>query len=274
MRKLHCLLVGLFLLIGEGLLAQTTEITGRITDITGAPIPLASIRIKSSKTAAGTTADADGAFKLRVPSGTTLFISAVGFESQEVKTGAAPVLAIRMSADSKSLSEVVVTGVGVATSKRKLGISVESVSADKLPAAPTASIDQALVGKIPGAQISSTSGNPGDPVNIMLRGINTLNGGTKPLIMVDGVQISGTDLNSLDLTNIERVEVVQGAASASLYGAQGANGVIQIFTKKGKRGAVAINFSTSSRERILGSGRSRLGASSAFVGSSLRMPSP
>jgi TonB-linked SusC/RagA family outer membrane protein len=245
MRKLHCLLVGLFLLIGEGLLAQTTEITGRITDITGAPIPLASIRIKSSKTAGGTTADADGAFKLRVASGTTLFISAVGFESQEVKTGAGPVLAIRMSADSKSLSEVVVTGVGVATSKRKLGISVESVSADKLPAAPTASIDQALVGKIPGAQISSTSGNPGDPVNIMLRGINTLNGGTKPLIMVDGVQISGTDLNSLDLTNIERVEVVQGAASASLYGAQGANGVIQIFTKKGKRGAVAINFSSN-----------------------------
>src|SRR3984885_12703476 len=255
MRKLHCLLVSLFMLIGEGLLAQTTEITGRITDITGAPIPLASIRIKSSKTAAGTTADADGAFKLRVPSGTTLFISAVGFESQEVKTGAAPVLAIRMSADSKSLSEVVVTGVGVATSKRKLGISVESVSADKLPAAPTASIDQALVGKIPGAQISSTSGNPGDPVNIMLRGINTLNGGTKPLIMVDGVQISGTDLNSLDLTNVERVEVVQGAASASLYGAQGANGVIQIFTKKGKRGPVSINvFSSAATNSYINQG--------------------
>src|ERR1700733_6693700 len=245
MRKLHCLLVSLFMLIGEGLLAQTTEITGRITDITGAPIPLASIRIKSSKTAAGTTADADGAFKLRVPSGTTLFISAVGFESQEVKTGAAPVLAIRMSADSKSLSEVVVTGVGVATSKRKLGISVESVSADKLPAAPTASIDQALVGKIPGAQISSTSGNPGDPVNIMLRGVNTFQGGTKPLIMVNGLQVSATDINSLDLSNVERVEVVEGAASASLYGAQGANGVIQIFTKKGKRGATAINFSSS-----------------------------
>ena len=129
--------------------------------------------------------------------------------------------------------------------RKKLGIAVESVTADKLPAAPTASIDQALIGKIPGAQISSISGNPGDPVNIMLRGINTLNGGTKPLIMVDGLQVPATDINSLDLSNIERVEVVQGAASASLYGAQGANGVIQIFTKKGKKGAAAITYSSS-----------------------------
>ena len=102
-----------------------------------------------------------------------------------------------------------------------------------------------MIGKIPGAQISSISGNPGDPVNIMLRGVNTLNGGTKPLIMVDGIQVSATDINSLDLSNIERVEVVQGAASASLYGAQGANGVIQIFTKKGKKGATAITYSSS-----------------------------
>ena len=245
MRKLHCLLVGVLLLIGEGLLAQTTEVTGKITDPTGAPIPNATIRIKSAKGMAGTSADAQGAFTIKVKPGAELIISAVGFEAKEVKVGASPTIMVQMNNDSKSLSEVVVTGVGVATSKRKLGIAVESVTADKLPAAPTASIDQALIGKIPGALISSASGNPGDPVNIMLRGINTLNGGTKPLIMVDGLQVSGTDINSLDLTNIERVEVVQGAASASLYGAQGANGAIQIFTKKGKRGAPAINFSSA-----------------------------
>src|SRR5271163_750708 len=100
MRKLHCLLVCILLLISEGLLAQTTEISGRITDITGSPIPLASIRIKSSKTAAGTTADVDGAFKLRVPAGATLLISAVGFENQEIKTGSSPVLNIRLNNDS------------------------------------------------------------------------------------------------------------------------------------------------------------------------------
>ncbi|HXB06161.1 MAG TPA: SusC/RagA family TonB-linked outer membrane protein [Puia sp.] len=242
MRKLHCLLVGILLLISQGLLAQTTEVSGKITDPTGTAIPNATIRIKRANV--GTSADANGAFTLKVKPGSDLVISAIGYETKEVRvTGST--LTVTLNTDSKSLSEVVVTGVGVATSKRKLGIAVESVTADKLPPAPTASIDQALVGKIPGAQISSTSGNPGDPVNIMLRGVNTLNGGTKPLIMVDGLQVSATDINSLDLSNIERVEVVQGAASASLYGAQGANGVIQIFTKKGKRGVPVVNFSSS-----------------------------
>jgi len=235
-------MTGILLLVTVGLHAQLTQITGKVTDATGAPIPAATIRLKNSRS--GTSADMQGAFSLKVPLSSILVISGIGYETREVKV-TSPTLTVTLNTDSKSLSEVVVTGTGVATSKKKLGISVESVTADKLPPAPTASIDQALVGKIPGAQISSTSGNPGDPVNIMLRGVNTLNGGTLPLILMDGVEVKGTDINSLDLTNIERVEVVQGAASASIYGAQGANGVIQLFTKKGKRGAVAINFSTN-----------------------------
>jgi TonB-dependent starch-binding outer membrane protein SusC len=245
MRKLHCLLVGVLLLIGEGLLAQTTEVTGKITDPTGAPIPNATIRIKSAKGQGGTSADAQGAFFLKVKPGAELIISAIGFETKEVKVGASPTIIVQMNNDSKSLSEVVVTGVGTATSKKHLGIAVESVGAGELPAAPTASIDQALIGKISGAQISSISGNPGDPVNILLRGINTVQGGTKPLIIVDGIEVRATDINSLDLSNVERVEVVKGAASSTLYGAQGANGVIQIFTKKGRKGPVAITYSTS-----------------------------
>jgi TonB-linked SusC/RagA family outer membrane protein len=244
MRKLHCLLVGVLLLIGEGLLAQTTEVSGKITDPTGTAIPNATIRVKSTRGASGTSADGSGAFTLHVKPGAELVISAIGYETKEVKVTGATMVVV-LNTDSKSLSEVVVTGVGVATSKRKVGISVEAVSSDKLPPAPTASIDQALVGKIPGALISSTSGNPGDPVNIMLRGINTLQNGTKPLIIVDGVEVNGTDINSLDLSNIDRVEVVQGAASSALYGAQGANGAIQVFTKKGKKGATAINFSSN-----------------------------
>lgn len=235
-------MTGILLLVTIGLHAQTTVVTGKVTDMTGTPVPAATIRIKGGK--GGTSADFQGSFTLKCSPNATLIISGIGYETREVRVTSGTVN-VSLNTDSKSLSEVVVTGVGIATSKKKLGISVESVTADKLPPAPTASIDQALVGKIPGAQISSISGNPGDPVNIMLRGVNTLNGGTKPLIMVDGLQISATDINSLDLSNIERVEVVQGAASASLYGAQGANGVIQIFTKKGKRGGTAINFSSS-----------------------------
>jgi TonB-linked SusC/RagA family outer membrane protein len=245
MRKNRHLLTGVLLLVTIGLHAQMTKITGKVTDASGTPIPSATIRLRDSKT--GTSADAQGVFTINAPLNSMLLVSGIGYLTKEIKV-TNPVLTVQLTTDSKSLSEVVVTGVGIATSKRKLGISVESVTADKLPPAPTASIDQALVGKIPGAQISSTSGNPGDPVNIMLRGVNTLNGGTLPLILMDGVEVKGTDINSLDLSNIERVEVVQGAASASLYGAQGANGVIQLFTKKGHRGAVAINFSSNASE--------------------------
>jgi TonB-linked SusC/RagA family outer membrane protein len=242
MRKNRHLLTGILLLVTIGLHAQMTQITGKVIDATGTPIPSATIRLKNGK--GGTSADTQGAFELKAPMNATLIISGIGYEPKEVKiTGAS--LTVTLNTDSRSLSEVVVTGVGVATSKKHLGISVEAVTASQLPATPTASIDQALIGKIPGAQISSISGNPGDPVSIMLRGINSIQGGTQPLIMLDGVELRTTDLNSLDLSAIERVEVVQGAASAALYGAQGANGVIQLFSKKGKRGGIAVNFSSS-----------------------------
>ncbi|HWB24081.1 MAG TPA: SusC/RagA family TonB-linked outer membrane protein [Chitinophagaceae bacterium] len=221
--------------------SQTQLLTGKVTDATGAPIPSATIIEKGTKN--GTFSAENGSFSLKVKPNAIIVVSAVGFETSEVPIEKAAVIALK--SDTRTLGEVVVTGVGTATSKRKLGISVQTVTADKLPAAPTASIDQALIGKIPGAQISSISGNPGDPVNIVLRGINTIQGGTKPLILLDGLDVSTTDLNSFDLSNIDRVEVVEGAASSTIYGAQGANGVIQIFTKKGKKGKTAINFSTS-----------------------------
>jgi TonB-dependent starch-binding outer membrane protein SusC len=244
MRKIHHLVTGILLLVTAGLQAQTRQlITGKVQDLAGYPIPSATIRIKGVKT--GTSADYGGAFTLNAPPNSILIVSGIGYETKEFRLEGSTALTVILATDSKSLSEVVVTGVGVATSKKRLGIAVESVTASKLPAAPTASIDQALVGKIAGAQISSTSGVPGAPVNILLRGINTVQGGTKPLILMDGIEVRATDINSIDLSDIERVEVVQGAASSSLYGAQGANGVIQLFTKKGKQGALSINFSSS-----------------------------
>ena len=240
MRKIALLLVVLFCST-ISVFAQAI-IRGKITDSKdGSPVAGATVKVRGEKTSV--TSMVDGSFEIVSNSSSTLEVTEIGHISQTVKYSGSGILEILLTQDTKALSEVVVTGVGVATSKRKLGISVESISADKLPQAPTASIDQALVGKIPGAQISSTSGNPGDPVNIVLRGINSL-GGTKPLILVDGVQLGGVDLNSLDLGNIERVEVVQGAASATIYGAQGANGAIQIFTKKGKRGLTRIDVSS------------------------------
>ena len=226
-------------------LAQDRTITGKITSADdGSIFPGVSVVIKG--TTRGTSSNAEGTYSVSVPNGpVTLIFSFVGFATNEVIVGNKTSIDVVLTSDSRQLTEVVVTGSGIATSKAKLGIAVESVSAKDLPQTPTASIDQALIGKIPGAQISTVSGNPGDPVNILLRGVNSVQGGTKPLIMVDGVQIASTDINSLDLSNVDRIEVVQGAASASIYGAQGANGVIQVFTKKGKKGRTAVNFSSS-----------------------------
>jgi TonB-dependent starch-binding outer membrane protein SusC len=225
--------------------AQDRVVTGKLTSKEdGSALPGVNVVLKGTTT--GTVTDSDGAYKLSVPSsGGTLVFSFIGLESQEVGIGERSVVDVQLGSDVKQLSEVVVTGAGVATDKKKLGIAVESITSDKLPQTPSASIDQALIGKIAGAQISSISGNPGDPVQILLRGINTVQGGTLPMILVDGVEVRGTDINSLDLSNIDRVEVVQGAAAASLFGAQGAKGVIQIFTKRGKKGAVVINYNTS-----------------------------
>ena len=231
------------LLFASGVLCTKAqiEITGSVSDQNKSPIPNASIREKGTKN--GTSADANGTFSISVKPTAKLLISAIGFEVKEVD--AADNLIVALIAESRNLTEVVVTGTGVATSKKKLGISVESITADKLPPAPTASIDQALVGKIPGAQISSVDGTPGAKTNILLRGINTVQGGTKPMILYDGVELAATDISALDLSNIERVEVVQGAAAASIYGAQGANGVVQLFSKKGRSGKTQIDFSTS-----------------------------
>ncbi|MCJ8211258.1 SusC/RagA family TonB-linked outer membrane protein [Mucilaginibacter sp. RS28] len=234
----------LMLLVGQLAYSQTRTVTGTVTaQDDGLPIPGVSVSAKGTRV--GTQTGGDGRFSLKVPSGVnSLVFSFIGYTTVEVPINGSIVNA-KLVTNNKQLNEVVVTGAGVATSKARLGISVESVSAKDLPAAPTASIDQALVGKIPGAQISSVNGNPGQPVNIVLRGINTIQGGTSPMILIDGVQLAATDLNSIDLNNIERVEVVQGAASATIYGAQGANGVIQLFTKKGKVGETRIDLSTS-----------------------------
>lgn len=253
MRKLFCLLAGMLLFFCNTMFAQQREVTGKVTDANGAPINGASVRIKNSR--GGTSAGADGTFKINAASNTVLVISAVGYDSKEINIGSETNIAVELAIDTKAMTEVVVTGTGAATSKRKLAIAVESIGADKLPKAPTATVDQALVGLVAGAQISSVNGNPGAPVNILLRGINSLQSGTLPMILLDGIEVKATEFNSLDLASVDRIEVIQGAAAATLYGAQGANGVIQLFSKKGKSGKVNIEISTGiSRNTLINKG--------------------
>ncbi|WP_375445055.1 SusC/RagA family TonB-linked outer membrane protein [uncultured Fibrella sp.] len=245
---------------------QDRTVTGKVTSADdNQAIPGVSIVIKG--TTRGVSSDAEGKYSLSIPgTGVTLVYSFVGSVTKEVSVGNQSVINVALTSDSRQLSEVVVTGVGVATTKAKLGIAVESVSAKDLPTAPTASIDQALVGKIAGAQIVSANGTPGARANILLRGINTVNRGTAPIVIMDGLQVGVTDLNSLDLSSIDRVEVIQGAAASTLYGAQGANGVIQLFSKRGQEGPIRVNFANSYAENTyLNIGNVRKADKHAFV---------
>ncbi len=244
MRKLY--LLGLmFIICINTAIAQVSTISGKVvSSVDGSPLPGASVTVKGTN--AATISAPDGSFTLKTSAKKqVLEISTVGFVTQSVPVPATGTVSVTLQQDIRTLSEVVVTGVGVATSKKKLGISVETVTTDRTTALPTASVDQFLVGKVAGAQITSTNGSPGAPTNILLRGINTLNRGTTPMILLDGIEVRATELNSLDLNSIERVEIVQGAASATIYGAQGANGVIQLFSKKGKQGKINIDISSS-----------------------------
>lgn len=242
MRKLLYLL-GAVLLFSNVSFAQQREVTGKVTDVNGSPIFGASIRIKNTRT--GTSAAADGSFKINAAPNAVLVVSAVGYENRDVNIGTGTTVAVSLGLDTKAMSEVVVTGTGSAVSKKKLAFAVETVNIANQTKVPTGDIGQQLVGQVAGAQISSTGGLPGKDINILLRGVNTIQGGTSPMILLDGIQLVGASLSSLDLSNIEKVEIVQGAAAATMYGAQGANGVIQLFSKKGKQGTFNIDVSTN-----------------------------
>lgn len=242
----------IFILLGGGylLLAQNIQISGTVRSADEGPLPGVSIIVKGTMT--GTSTGQDGTYSISVPSGaTTLTFSFIGYKPQDVTIAGRTVINVLLEPEALALQEIIVTGIGSLTDRRKVAISVETVSERELNRVPNKSIDAALLGRIAGAQISSTSGQPGQQANIILRGINTLSS-TQPMVLIDGVEINtannniGTQvaatgnvssrLTDLDLSNVERVEVVQGAAAATIYGAQGANGVIHIFTKKGRKG--------------------------------------
>lgn len=239
MRKLLLLTI-LFLSFAVIVQAQTKEVTGKVTDSTGAPLAGASINVKGVRR--GTSAGPDGSFRITVPTRSTLTISAIGYDTREVRVENASDFSVMLRQSSQSLSEVVVTGVGVATSRKKVALDIASLASKDVAKSALGSVEQALVGKIAGAQVQFNSGTPGTGATIILRGLNSL-GDSYPLILVDGIEVS--TLNGLDLGTVDRVEVVKGAAAGMLYGAQGANGVIQVFTKKGAHNRKPeVNFTT------------------------------
>src|SRR5580704_18014335 len=217
-------------------LAQTTTVSGKVTDEKGVAGAGATITEKGTRNA--TTSLDDGTFTIKVKPKARLLISYIGFETFEAEAKAG--LNISLTPAAQALSDVVVTGVGVATSRKKVPIDVASVSAKDFAPSVTTNVQQALDGQVAGANIQQTSGTPGASFNITLRGINSFDG-TNPLPMVDGVEMD--NLNNIDPSVVDHIEVVKGPAGGMLYGAQGANGVIQVFTKKGLlNGKMSITY--------------------------------
>lgn len=239
------------------------DVRGRVINEKNEPVEGVTIAVKG--TARATATDVNGTFELKgIEEGATLMISNVNIESQEIKLNGKAELTINVKTVVRSLDEVVVTGTAMAVSKRKLGNAVTVLKSDDFSVSGSTSIDAALAGKVAGAQVMQNSGDAGAGISIRLRGVSTIFGNSDPLIMIDGVIINnesptiidqqGTAQNRLvdiNPNDIERIEVVKGAAAAAIYGSRANNGVVQIFTKKGKKGRTTIQFQTGLRTNFL-----------------------
>ena len=244
--------------------AQTRTVTGSVFDkADNQPVIGATIAVMSAQgtVAHGTTTDLDGKFKLEVPSGTqNLTCRFMGYTTATIHLQAGKDnYTVYMENDSKQLNELVVTGYQ-AIDRRKLTSAVTTIKMSDEIIGGVNNIDQALAGQIAGLSSVTSSGSPGAPVKLRIRGTSSINGTQDPLWVLDGIPLEGTDIPSMedlqDIDNIyqtsiaginpqdiESITVLKDAAATAIYGARAANGVIVITTKKGKAGKPQINFS-------------------------------
>jgi TonB-linked SusC/RagA family outer membrane protein len=235
---LLCLAVLSQTLFGQ-LHAQNIPVTGTVTSkAAGMPVPNATILLKGTATA--TTSDGKGNFSIAVPrAGTVLVISHIGMLSQEVTVSTAGNVAVVLTESAGSMDEVIVVGYGTQR-KGAVTTAISSVKAADLDNMPVMRIEQSLQGRVSGLTITSTSGQPGAGSTVRIRGTTTI-GNSDPLYIVDGVQIGG-GIEYLNQSDIESIDVLKDAASAAIYGARAANGVIIVTTKKGKAGKMTVHY--------------------------------
>ena len=200
-------------------------------------LPLIGVSVQVKGTSNGSITDLDGNYSVSVASGQTLVFSYIGFKTQEIQITNQKTLNVVMEEDSETLDEVVVVGYGVQKKKLVTGATVQ-VKGETLAKMNTNSPLQAMQGQTPGVNISSTSGQPGEGMKVSIRGLGTV-GNASPLYLIDGV---GGDISTLNPADIESIDVLKDAASAAIYGAQAANGVVLITTKSGKAGKAQISF--------------------------------
>ncbi|MGV3639462.1 MAG: SusC/RagA family TonB-linked outer membrane protein [Adhaeribacter sp.] len=226
---------------------QGQAVTGKIMDQQGEALPGVTILLKG--TTNGTTSDAGGNYSLNVPGGTgTLVVSFIGYTTQEVAINNRSSVNVTLQSDAKALEEVVVVGYGTQRKSDMTG-AVGSVKAEALQERPAASLNQALAGRITGANVSVNSGRPGGRSNIRIRGNTSVSVTNNPLYVIDGVILNVTNLANgstpidyLNPNDIASIEVLKDASATAIYGARGANGVIMITTKRGSTDGGRVSY--------------------------------
>ena len=238
-----CLLF-LFFLIGLQTLlkAQTRLIKGKVTDEIGMGLPGASVLIQG--TSIGTLTDNNGLYQIQVSDTNMLVTSFIGFITNTTIVGNKSEINITLIESANSLDEVVVVGYGE-VKKSDLTGSISKLDVDDLQKAPIRSFDEALGGRLAGVQVTSSDGQPGSDINIVIRGNNSVTQSNAPLYVIDGFLIEGSNNNAINPQDIETIQVLKDASATAIYGARGANGVIVITTKKGKKGAPVFSFDAS-----------------------------
>ncbi|PWJ56900.1 TonB-linked SusC/RagA family outer membrane protein [Dyadobacter jejuensis] len=231
------MLFGCYMAYGQGAVRGTV-----ISKADGTSLPGVTVLVKGSVEASVT--DVEGAYTINVPNENSILVfSYIGFKSQEITVGGKSVIDVNLEVDIKSLEEVVVVGYGTQR-KSDVTSAIAKIGGEDLEVRPVARVDQALQGQLAGVQVQQPSGRPGKGAEIKVRGIGSISAGSNPLYVVDGYPIDATTFSNMNLSDIESIEVLKDAASASIYGSRGSNGVVIITTKQGKSGDLKLEVKT------------------------------
>ncbi len=243
------------MLFGFNLQGQTTyTLQGNVTDDNGDPAPDVTVQIKNTNLGAVTDLSGDYILLANVNAGSyTLVFRSLGLSTQEITltldTQAEVVNDVTMTIDILGLDQIVITGTGALTAKKRLGNTISTVSGLDIAESGAVDVTGALSGKLAGIQVTQNSGDPAGGISVRLRSASTVNGSSDPLYIIDGVIVNNNSTNVLNITSvvqnrlsdlnpqdIDRIEVIKGAAAAAIYGSRASNGVVQIFTKRGRPG--------------------------------------
>jgi TonB-linked SusC/RagA family outer membrane protein len=244
MKKIVLLLA--FFAIGlQVLMAQTKEITGKVSSSDdGGGIPGVTVSVKG--TTLGTVTDMDGMFKLKVPQDAkTMVFSFVGMTTQEVAIGNQSTVNVKLTSENIAVDEVIVTAFGIKRKPKEMGVATAKVDNQELVQASPSNVMNGMAGKVSGLQINTINNGVNPDTKITLRGNRHFLASNQALVVLDGVPVSATYLNSINPNDIENVNILKGASAAALYGNDASNGVLIVTTKKGEKGKLTVKVSNT-----------------------------